>query len=140
MTTPSTSARMHYGYIIVACCCLIMGVDIGLTFSCAGIFYRPVSESLGVSVGSFGIYMSIMYITSTLMLPYAGRLIERYSARWLLTCSSALMGRCLSPWLSIPRSGSSTPPGRYSALRLPSSSISVSPLLSTAGSTPVWDS
>lgn len=92
MTTPSTSARMHYGYIIVACCCLIMGVDIGLTFSCAGIFYRPVSESLGVSVGSFGIYMSIMYITSTLMLPYAGRLIERYSARWLLTGSSALMG------------------------------------------------
>lgn len=83
---------MHYGFIIVACCCLMMGVNVGLSFSCAGIFYRPVSEALGVSVGEFGIYMSIMYITSTLALPMAGRMIERMSARLLFTCSSALMG------------------------------------------------
>ncbi len=84
--------KMHYGYIIVACCCLMMGVNVGLSFSCAGIFYRPVSESLGVAVGEFGIYMSVMYITSTLMLPMAGRLLERYSARWLFTANAALMG------------------------------------------------
>ena len=70
----------------------MMGVNIGLSFSCAGIFYKPVSESLGVSVGEFGIYMSIMYIASTLMLPMAGKMIERWSARWLLTGSCALMG------------------------------------------------
>lgn len=83
---------LHYGFIIVACCCLMMGVNVGLTFSCAGIFYRPVSESLGVTVGEFGIYMSVMYITSTLMLPAAGRMLERMSARLLFTGSSALMG------------------------------------------------
>lgn len=83
---------LHYGFVIVACCCLMMGVNVGLTFSCAGIFYRPVSESLGVTVGEFGIYMSIMYVTSTLMLPAAGRMLERLSARWLFTASSALMG------------------------------------------------
>jgi len=84
--------KLHYGYIIVACCCLMMGVNVGLAFSCAGIFYRPVSESLGVPVGEFGIYMSVMYITSTLMLPLAGKLLERYSARWLFTANAALMG------------------------------------------------
>ncbi|MCM1153597.1 MAG: MFS transporter [Muribaculum sp.] len=84
--------RMHYGYIIVACCCLMMGINVGIAFSCAGIFYRPVSESLGVSVGEFGIYMSVMYVTSTLMLPLAGRMIERYSARLLFTAAAALMG------------------------------------------------
>lgn len=83
---------LHYGFIIVACCCLMMGVNVGLTFSCAGIFYRPVSESLGVSVGEFGIYMSIMYVTSTLMLPAAGRMLERMSARWLFAGSAAIMG------------------------------------------------
>ena len=36
----------------------MMGINIGLSFSCAGIFYRPVSTDLGVSVGAFGIYMS----------------------------------------------------------------------------------
>ena len=86
------AGKFHYGYIIVACCCLMMGVNVGLSFSCAGIFYRPVSESLGVAVGEFGIYMSVMYVTSTLMLPLAGRLLERYSARWLFTGSAAAMG------------------------------------------------
>ncbi|MDE5876534.1 MAG: MFS transporter [Muribaculaceae bacterium] len=84
--------RLHYGFTIVACCCLMMGINVGLTFSCAGIFYRPVSESLGVAVGEFGIYMSVMYVTSSLMLSVAGRLLERYSARWLFSANSALMG------------------------------------------------
>ncbi|MBR1792201.1 MAG: MFS transporter [Bacteroidales bacterium] len=87
--------KFHYGYVIVACCCLIMGVNIGLVLSCAGIFYQPVSEGLGVSVGKFGMYMSFNYIVSTLVLPTAGKLIERYSARWLLTGSSALLGLTL---------------------------------------------
>lgn len=91
-TPTAKKGGFHYGFIIVACCCLMMGVNIGLSFSCAGIFYKPVSESLGVSVGEFGIYMSIMYIASTLMLPMAGKMIERWSARWLLTGSCALMG------------------------------------------------
>lgn len=90
--TPGKTSKFHYGFIIVACCCLIMGVNIGLTFSCAGIFYTPVSDELGVTVGKFGLYMSIMYIASSLMLPYAGKLIERMSARLFFTGSSALMG------------------------------------------------
>ena len=92
---PAGRAKLHYGYIIVACCCLIMGVDVGLLMSCAGIFYAPVSRSLGVSVGEFGIYMSCSFITSSLMLSVAGRMIERYSARWILTAASALGGVCL---------------------------------------------
>lgn len=88
----STRLRFHYGYVIVACCCLMMGVNVGISFSCAGIFYRPVSESLGIPVGEFGIYMSIMYITSTISLPFAGRLLERYSSRWLFTANAAAMG------------------------------------------------
>lgn len=83
---------MHYGFVIVACCCLMMGINVGLTFSCAGIFYRPVSESLGVPVGEFGIYMSVMYVTSTLMLSVAGGMLEKWSARWLFTGSALLMG------------------------------------------------
>lgn len=84
--------KMHYGFIIVACCCLMMGVNVGLSFSCAGIFYEPVSQAIGVSVGRFGLYMSIMYVASSLMLPLAGKMIERMSARLLFTGSCALMG------------------------------------------------
>ena len=82
----------HYGFVIVACCCLIMGVNIGLTFSCAGIFYTPICQSLDVAKGEFGIYMSVMYVTSILTLTLAGQLVERLSARWLFSGCSALMG------------------------------------------------
>jgi MFS family permease len=69
-----------------------MGVNIGLVMSCAGIFYKPVSSELGISVGDFGLYMTFIYLFSTLMLTKAGKLMDKYSARWLLTLSSALLG------------------------------------------------
>lgn len=89
------SNEIHYGYIIVFCCCLIMGINVGLTMSCAGIFYRPVSEDLGVSVGTFGLYMSVNYLASMMALSVAGKLLDKFSARVLLTLSSAVLGCCL---------------------------------------------
>jgi MFS family permease len=86
------STKFHYGYVIVFCCCLIMGINIGLVMSCAGIFYKPVSSELGVAVGDFGLYMTFIYLFSTLMLIKAGKLMDKYSARWLLTSSSAVLG------------------------------------------------
>lgn len=83
---------LHYGYVIVVCCCLIMGVIIGLVMSCAGIFYGPVSTELGVSVGKFGLYMTFVYALSFLTLSVAGKLLDKYSARWLLTASAAVVG------------------------------------------------
>lgn len=82
----------HYGYVIVFCCCLIMGVIIGLVMSCAGIFYGPVSTELGVSVGDFGLYMTFVYALSFMTLSVAGKLLDQYSARWLLTASAAAVG------------------------------------------------
>jgi len=69
-----------------------MGVIIGLVMSCAGIFYAPVSTDLGVSKGDFGLYMTFVYGFSFFMLSVAGKLIDRYSARWLLTGAAALVG------------------------------------------------
>lgn len=85
------SSKIHYGYVIVACCFLIMFVIVGLVMSCAGIFYKPVSEELGVDVGKFGLYMSLNFLFSTLTLSFAGRLMERYSARIILTLCSAVI-------------------------------------------------
>lgn len=42
--------KIHYGYVIMLCCFLIMFVLVGLIMSCAGIFYKPVSETLGIEV------------------------------------------------------------------------------------------
>lgn len=89
------SSKIHYGYVIVLCCFLIMFVIVGLIMSCAGIFYKPVSEELGVDIGKFGLYMSLNFLFSTLTLSFAGRLMERYSARIILSVSSAVAGLSL---------------------------------------------
>lgn len=47
-TTSGISKSWHYGYTIVICCLLIMLVAVGLVMSCAGIFYKPVSQELGL--------------------------------------------------------------------------------------------
>lgn len=84
--------NFHYGYVIVFCCCLIMGVIIGLVISCAGIFYTPVSADLSVSKGDFGLYMTFVYACSFFMLSVAGKMMDKFSARWLLTLSSGVVG------------------------------------------------
>lgn len=89
------SSKIHYGYVIVLCCFLIMFVIVGLIMSCAGIFYKPVSEELGIDIGKFGLYMSLNFLFSTLTLSFAGRLMERYSARIILSVSSAVAGTSL---------------------------------------------
>lgn len=88
--------RVHYAFVIVFCCCLMMGINVGLSFSCAGIFYRPLTSDLNLTVGGFGLYMTFMYIASSLMLPVAGRLLQRYSARVLFPLASLLNGISLA--------------------------------------------
>jgi len=39
--------------------------------------------------------MTFIYLFSTLMLTKAGKLMDKYSARWLLTVSSAILGLVL---------------------------------------------
>lgn len=96
MKGQNNNKKLHYAFVIVGCCCLMMGVNVGLTFSCAGIFYTPVTQSLGLTVGGFGLYMTAMYVASALMLPLAGRLLEKYSARKLFTGASLLNGVALA--------------------------------------------
>ncbi len=84
--------NFHYGYVIVACQFLVMFVIVGLVMSCAGIFYRPVSQDLGVDVGRFGIYMSLNFLFSTLTLSFAGKVMDKYSARAILATASAVIG------------------------------------------------
>ncbi len=84
--------KIHYGYIIVFCLFLVMFLIVGLVMSCAGIFYKPVSEDLGFDVGKFGVYMSLNFLFSTLTLSFAGKWIEKYSARIILSLSAAVVG------------------------------------------------
>ena len=78
------TSGFHYAYLVAAACCAISAASVGLTISCAGIFYDPVSKELGVGKGDFGAYVSILLFASTLTLTVAGKIYAKYSARAII--------------------------------------------------------
>ena len=59
---------------------------------CASLFLSPVSQSLGIGLGTLSLYFSIMSGVTVLWLPVAGKLMERYDARLLAVGAVALQG------------------------------------------------
>ncbi|RDB64435.1 MFS transporter [Gordonibacter sp. 28C] len=84
--------KFHYGFLIVASCIACCFGPCALTFSCAGIFYAPVSEYLGVGKGVFAIYMTILCLSMTVSLPFMGKLIDKRDARVVLSVAACLVG------------------------------------------------
>lgn len=85
----------HYGYLIVLTCCILMLGPCCFSFNTAGIFYDSVSTELGVGKGDFGLYMTIEYLTMFLMLPFAGRMLNKYDARVILTAAVIMVAGSL---------------------------------------------
>lgn len=88
----STGKKSLFPYLVVAtgiACCIGPSA---LAFSCAGIFYTPVSEALGVGRGVFTIYMTILCLAMTITLPFAGKLLEKKDVRVLLSAAVVLVG------------------------------------------------
>lgn len=85
----------HYGYVVAACCTLVTIFNIGLVMSCAGIFFVPISQELNVPVGRVGMLLSFNLLASTIVLSFAGKIIDKFGARLTMTISSVVMGICL---------------------------------------------
>ena len=81
-----------FPYLVVVTGIMLTLGPLALAFSCAGIFYTPVSEALGTSKGAFALYMTFLYITMTVSLPFFGKIMERCDLRIVLTAASLLVG------------------------------------------------
>lgn len=69
---------------------LIRGFAAGGINMTASLFIAPVSQELGVGIGTLSLYFSIMSVVTVLWLPYAGKLINRYPIRGLALAAAAL--------------------------------------------------
>ena len=79
--------------------CLVVATGIICCFgpcsfalSCAGIYFTPVSESLGVGRGAFALYLTIMLVVTALVLPVLGKLTETKDLRLVLSAGVACIG------------------------------------------------
>lgn len=93
------NGKLHFGYLVVAALVLTSFIPLSLALSCAGIFYPPLSEALGVEKGVLSYYISVLWLAALVALPFMGRLLDGRDARVCLTVAVA-MAVAAFVWLS----------------------------------------
>ncbi len=84
----------HYGFLIVACCCVFSATSVSLAFGCAGVFYTPVSEAIGVSRGVFVISFTCMSLTAGIGVKIMTPFVEKYSLKLAVIILLLLQSVC----------------------------------------------
>ncbi len=84
-------AGLHYVLVIMTGMVLCMAPG-AIPTSCAGIFFPPLGEYLSASKGELGLYLTILALSMTAVLPFAGRLMGRMDIRVVLTAGVLLSG------------------------------------------------
>lgn len=92
ITKPFSRIRdIHYAIWIMVACCAIQGGTIGIILNCTrGIFYDPVCQDLGFSLGEFTFYVTIYGIAISLAMPFAGKLIAKVNLRLVTSIAIVL--------------------------------------------------
>ena len=93
------SGKVHFRYLVVAALVITSFVPLSLGLSCAGIFYPPLSETLGVEKGVLSCYTSVLWVAALVTLPVMGRLLDEKDARACLTGAVAIIAAAFV-WLS----------------------------------------
>lgn len=90
MKSSSNGANFHYAWVILAGVILIRGFAGGGINMTSGLFLAPVSQDIGVGIGSLSLYLSLTSVILVLWLPFAGILINRYDIRIMAVLGAAL--------------------------------------------------
>ena len=90
----ASSPKIHRGFLVLIACCAICFSTVTLSFNTMGIFYTPAGTDLGIEVGRFGTYMSVQYLSMAICMFFAGKILAKYDARWVLTicCTMVCVG------------------------------------------------
>lgn len=74
-----------FPYLVVATGIMGCFGPCAFALSCAGIFFTPASEALGVGRGAFALYLTIMLVVTALIMPPLGRIFETKDLRAVLS-------------------------------------------------------
>ncbi len=88
---PARGSKLPY-YLVVVTCVILCFAPSALAFSCSVIFFAPVAAYLGVPITAFAVTMTITGLAVLVALPVAGKLLEAYDARVILSAAVVLVG------------------------------------------------
>jgi MFS family permease len=82
--------KIHYAWWIMVASSAIYAASVGIIVSCAGLLYRAVAEDFNVGVSEISLYTSLMYLTITILLPFAGKILNKFDIRYVLTIAGII--------------------------------------------------
>lgn len=80
----------HYAWIILLALSVIVGIGKGALNNSAGLFLPPVTEELGVGMGTLTLYFSVSAIVTMVFLPIGGKLMAKYDTRYIIVAGILL--------------------------------------------------
>ncbi|ATP39841.1 MFS transporter [Solibacillus sp. R5-41] len=82
--------KIHYAWWVLLGLVVMVGAAKGGIMTTGGLFLTPITEDLGIGMGSLTLYFSISSIVTMISLPIAGKLIAKYNIRALLVVAVIL--------------------------------------------------
>ncbi len=88
-TRLQTAGEIFWGWYVVAGTFVIIGINYGARY-CFGVFLKPMCEDLGWSRSVVSVAMSLSVLFYGVGGIFAGRLLDRFAPRWIITAGAAL--------------------------------------------------
>lgn len=76
--------KIHYAWWILATCCVLFFVSLGMLINCQGLFFVPVTKELGFTRAGISLYVTIFNFALVAALPAAGYIFPRFNIKWIL--------------------------------------------------------
>lgn len=83
--------KFHYAWLLLIGLSIMVGIGKNGISTAGGLYLTPVTEDLGIGMGSLTLYFSIASIVTMIFLPIAGKLMAKYDIRLILIVSIILM-------------------------------------------------
>ena len=83
--------RLDYSWVILAAAFTVMFFGGGANFI-FGLLLKPMTEDMGWTRSSLSLALTTFMVVSALLMPFAGRLLDRYDLRWVIAAGVAAIG------------------------------------------------
>lgn len=84
-----------FAWWVFIACCLISLVGFGLLVNTIGLFFGPISKTFNVGRASVALMTTFQNAAAAITLLFAGKTMEKFNLKWLLTACFAIIGLSL---------------------------------------------
>lgn len=84
--------KLNYAWWIFFSTCLMSMIGFGLIVNTVGLFFEPIGQEFDIGRAQVAMMVTFQNIACAITLLFAGKIIERFSLKWILTICYLIIG------------------------------------------------